>query len=118
MTKEAADVFHKVAVFSDLIEGEGKVVFAGVKRVAIFLSEGNLYCIQNNCPHAGGHLGIGSVQGCIVKCPRHDWGFDFQAGDCKSDPRYKVKRYEIKREGDDVFVGLPDDKSSDPPDFF
>lgn len=118
MSVEPADIFYKVSAFSDLVEGEGKVVFAGVKRVAIFLADGKLYCIQNNCPHAGGHLGIGAVSGCIVKCPRHDWGFDFQTGACKTDPRYSVKRYEVKLEDGDVFVGLPEENPNAGPDFF
>lgn len=105
---EAADTFYKVATVHDIIPGEGKVVFAGTKRVALFKFKDTYFCIQNNCPHAGAHLGAGSVEGTIVRCPRHSWGFDFTTGECKTDPRYRARRYEVKIEGEDIYVGLPD----------
>lgn len=104
---EPAEIFYKVAKFADLVPGEGKLVHAGIKKLALFLHEGELYCIQNFCPHAGGFLALGEVKGCIVKCPRHAWGFDFTDGSCKSNPRYDVKRYQTRVEGEWVLVGLP-----------
>ncbi len=100
---------YKVASLSSLKPGEGKLVYAGVKKLALFLHEGQLYCIQNTCPHAGGFLALGEVQGCFVKCPRHSWGFNFIDGSCPSHPRYEVSRYRVWAEGDDVMVELPED---------
>ena len=99
----------KVARVADLKEGEGKLVFAGVKKLALFLYKGKVHCIQNTCPHAGAFLAAGEVSGCVVSCPRHSWGFDFTTGACKSNPRYEVQRYAVEIEGADVFVELPED---------
>ena len=107
---ERADTFVRVARRDELTEGEGKLVRAGIKKLALFLHEGELYCIQNFCPHAGGVLALGEVAGCVVKCPRHSWGFDFVSGECLTNKRYDVKRYETK--GDEegwVCVGVPED---------
>ena len=108
---ESADEFFKVAKLAELEDGgQGKLVRAGVKKLALFLRDGELYCIQNFCPHAGGALALGQVQGCVVKCPRHNWGFDFQTGECLTNPRYDVKRYECRVDDDGwVIVGVPDD---------
>ena len=107
---ESADKFFKVAKLTDLEEGKGKLVRAGLKKLALFLHEGELYCIQNFCPHAGGFLAMGDVKGCVVKCPRHNWGFDFTSGACLTNQRYDVKRYETKIDEDGwVHVGVPDD---------
>jgi 3-phenylpropionate/trans-cinnamate dioxygenase ferredoxin subunit len=106
---QSADQFYKVIELSALKPGEGKLVYAGIKKLALFLLDGELHCIQNHCPHAGASLALGAVKGCIVKCPRHDWGFDFTDGSCKTNPRYDVKRYATRVEDGWVYVGLPAD---------
>jgi nitrite reductase/ring-hydroxylating ferredoxin subunit len=103
------DSYFKVARLEDLTDGEGTIVRAGVKKLALFLKDGELFCIQNFCPHAGAFLGLGDVKGCIVRCPRHSWGFDFTTGACVTNPRYDVKRYATKVEDGWVLVGIPDD---------
>lgn len=109
---ERADKFFKVAKYDELAPGEGKLVRAGLKKLALFLHDGELYCIQNFCPHAGAFLALGEVKGCVVKCPRHSWGFDFTTGECKTNPRYDVRQYECKVDDEGwVHVGLPDDGS-------
>ena len=106
---ERADTFIKVVKVEDLQEGQGKLVRAGLKKLAVFLLGEDIHCIQNFCPHAGGSLAHGEVHKCIVKCPRHDWGFDFTDGSCVTNPRYDVKRYEVKVDDGWVLVGVPDD---------
>ncbi len=106
---ERSDTFFKVAKFDDLTEGEGSVVRAGLKKLALFLKDGEIHCIQNFCPHAGAFLGLGDVTGCVVRCPRHSWGFDFTTGACLTNPRYEVKRYVTKVEDGWVLVGVPED---------
>ncbi len=107
---EQADTFYDVATLDVLTEGEGKLVYAGVKKLALFLYDGNVYCIQNFCPHAGGMLAMGPVEGCRVRCPRHNWAFDFITGECPTDPRYDVKRYPVEINDDGTIrVGLPED---------
>ena len=103
--------FFKVAHYQELEQGEGKLVYAGVKKLALFLLGEELHCIQNHCPHAGASLALGRVKGCIVSCPRHDWGFDFTDGSCKTNPRYSVKRYAVEvREDGHVYVGVPEEE--------
>lgn len=106
---ETADTYIKVIELDSVEEGQGKLVRAGLKKLALFLHEGELHCIQNFCPHAGGALALGPVSGCVVKCPRHDWGFDFTTGECLTNGRYEVKRYPLKVEDGWVYVGVPDD---------
>ena len=98
--------FVDVAASEAIKEGEGTIVFVGVRRLALFREGDEVFCIENRCPHAGGFLGLGRVEGCQVRCPRHDWAFDFKTGDCLSDPRYDVRRYPVRVEGGRVLVGV------------
>lgn len=105
---EKADRFVEVALRKAVKEGEGTIVFVGTTRLALFESEGQVYCIKNSCPHAGGFLGLGTQKGCKVICPRHEWAFDLTDGSCDTDPRYSVKHYEVKIEEGRIRVGVPE----------
>ncbi|MFU8805953.1 MAG: Rieske (2Fe-2S) protein [Bradymonadaceae bacterium] len=105
---EGADKFYKVLAADALANGEAKMVFAGVKRLALFRVDDEFHCIQSHCPHAGAPLANGTIEGCKVHCPRHSWVFDVQTGACETDPRYDVRRYEVRVEDGFVFVGLPE----------
>ena len=100
--------YFKVLEVDKLAPGKGTVVHAGTKKLALFNVDGSFHCIQNFCPHAGGFLGLGPFSGCIVRCPRHSWGFDVRTGDCKTNARYEARTYETKVEDGWVWVGLPE----------
>lgn len=107
---EPAVTFYKVLKDDLLAEGKGKVVRAGLKKVAIFRRDGALYAIQDFCPHAGGSLGLGEFSGRVVRCPRHGWGFDVMSGACLTNPLYEVRRYPTRVEAGYILVGVPDDE--------
>lgn len=78
------------------------------------------YAADNRCPHMGGHLADGVLDGTIVTCPRHHSQFDLTDGrvirwtDWKGvvlsmaellrHPR-PLRTYEVKVEGGKVMVG-------------
>jgi nitrite reductase/ring-hydroxylating ferredoxin subunit len=70
--------FIKVAKVSDIPEGEMKIVFNDLAVVAH--TEGNFYAFGNVCPHAGGPIGEGFLEGCVVECPWHAGRWDVTTG--------------------------------------
>jgi nitrite reductase (NADH) small subunit len=66
--------------------------------------KGEVTAMDNECPHNGGPLGEGMVEGGKVVCPWHGWAFDRHTGASDHDPFAKVDVLEIKVEGDDVFA--------------
>ena len=50
--------------------------------VALFNVGGTFYALRNECPHAGASLAHGTLEGDIVRCRIHHWGF------CVRDGRY------------------------------
>ena len=71
--------FFKVAKASDIPEGEMKIVFHELAVVA-HAEDGNFYAFGNVCPHAGGPIGEGFIEGCIVECPWHAGRWDVRTG--------------------------------------
>ena len=99
-------VLTKMAKKSEITVGTGKVVEVGGKTVAIFNCEGAFYAIDNTCKHRGGPLGEGSLSGTTVTCPWHGWEYDVKSGGCQLDPSIKVQTFDVKVDGDDIFVSV------------
>ena len=98
--------FVKAANASDLKAGQNKVVNVNGTEIALFNVEGQFYAITNTCPHRGGPLGEGSLEGDVVTCPWHGWRFNVKTGISPVMPAMKVEQYEVKVEGNEVFVLL------------
>ncbi len=56
----------RVATTGDVPTGEGRVVDAAGKSIALFNVEGAFYATDNLCPHRGGPLGDGDLEGTVV----------------------------------------------------
>ena len=94
----------KVADTADLAPGQGKVVDADGKALALFNVDGTFYAIGNTCGHRGGPLGQGMLEGSIVMCPWHAWTYDVTTGVSTVNPELTVARYEVKVEDGGVWV--------------
>jgi nitrite reductase/ring-hydroxylating ferredoxin subunit len=65
------------------------------RELAIFryADSESVVVIDNACPHAGGNLAAGSLEGHIVTCPWHQWQFDLRTGVCMHSALARVRRY-------------------------
>ena len=94
-----------VAKTSDLKPGEGKVVEAGGRQIALFNVKGTFAAIENTCCHRGGPLGEGDLNETTVTCPWHGWQYDVTTGKCLApNPAASVPSFKVSVEGDDVKV--------------
>lgn len=96
--------FVKVAKRSEIPADTGKCVEAGGKEIALFNVEGKICAIQHVCPHQGGPLAEGGIEGKVVTCPWHGWSFDVTTGLCTFNDSVKQETYKVKEEGEDIFV--------------
>ena len=60
-------VLHKDA----LSPGEVTEVIIGGTAIAIANVDGEFHALSNACPHAGGPLGEGQLEGSLLRCPYH-----------------------------------------------
>jgi nitrite reductase (NADH) small subunit len=95
-----------VAKVSQLKEGEGVVVLARQEEIALFKLDGTVYAVTNTCPHRGGPIGEGSLNGCLVTCPWHGWEFDVRSGRMPASPTIGLKTFRVQLDGDDVNVEI------------
>jgi len=97
--------FVKVAAAADIAPGTAKCVEVNGKELALFNVDGAFYALDNTCPHRGGPLGEGELEGKVVTCPWHSWQFDVSNGESLIDD-LKVGCYQAKVEGGDVLVAV------------
>ncbi len=94
----------KVANKSDIPPGQGKIIVANGKEIAIFNVEGKFHAIADRCPHKEWSLGKdGVLEGNIVTCSGHGWMFDVETGKAVAMP-VSVQKYKVKVEGEDILV--------------
>jgi nitrite reductase/ring-hydroxylating ferredoxin subunit len=99
--------FVKLATLDELPEGATKEVEHDGRIVALFHIDGVVSAIDGICPHQGGPLVEGEIEGTRVTCPWHGWRFDIRTGETPVSPRIKQTTYEVRLEGRDVLVAVP-----------
>jgi nitrite reductase (NADH) small subunit len=97
----------RVGSTKDVPPGEGRVVEAGGRSLALFNVSGAFYVIDNSCSHRGGPLGEGDLDGTVVVCPWHAWRWDVTSGANMNNPAVKMACFPVSLEGDQVWVDLP-----------
>ncbi len=96
--------WKKVAKFQDIPEGAGVASSMGDQAIALFKCGGEIFSVQNHCPHRGAPLAEGELNGLVVTCPWHAWQFNIQTGCNIDNPDLKVKSYPVKIESDDIYI--------------
>ena len=102
----------KAISVTEITPGTMKHVSVDGTEILMANVDGNFYAINNVCPHMGGSLAEGKLEGSIVRCPKHGAMFDVTTGKNTGPAKIafmkmKVKdtqSYQVKVEGDDVFV--------------
>ncbi len=96
--------FVKVATLSEVPEGSAKSVDVGGTPVALYNVGGSIHATSNTCPHKGGPLGEGSLEGAVVTCPWHAFQYDVTTGACRTNPALSLACYPVTVRGQDILV--------------
>ena len=104
-------VFYRVARVGDVPPGEGRLVTVGEDEdCALFCTEeGDLYAAGSLCPHQNEPFDRARLEGCEVICRRHHLRFDLRSGDCTNASGFWMRTLEVKREGDEILIGVWED---------
>jgi len=68
---------------------------------------GTFRAVDNTCPHAGGPLGEGCLNGDLIVCPWHGWRFNVHTGERRENPEIRVACIEVRVQGSNVQVKVP-----------
>jgi precorrin-3B synthase len=108
MQADEVSTWVAVAQVTELAPESVRVVSAAGLELALIRTPEGFYALDNACPHTGGPLGEGLVQGHTVTCPLHGWQFDCTTGTCLSEVKQPSQgRYTVKVEDGQVWVHVP-----------
>ncbi len=91
----------KFAVLADLPPGALREVERGNDRYALCNVGGEVRALAGDCPHQGGPLGEGALNGELITCPWHMWEFDSRTGVCAFNPGM-IPTFAVKIENGDI----------------
>ncbi len=92
----AETVFVTVGKLDEISEGEGKSFDVNDRAIAVFMIDGKLHAIEDQCPHMGAALSAGHLDGCQVTCPWHAWRFDVRDGSWCDNSQIKIDAFETR----------------------
>ena len=106
--------FKEVAQVNQISPGTMQSFKVGDRQILIANLDGKFYALNNICPHAGGDLSKGKLEGKTVTCPNHGSKFDVTTGICTSGPKigfFKLKAkdasaHELKLEGNSIKIAI------------
>jgi nitrite reductase (NADH) small subunit len=96
--------FVKAARVEEIPPGTGKAVEVSGQPVALFNVDGTFHAVDGLCPHQGGPLGEGFLEGQVVVCPWHFWQFDVVKGHAPDLPEAVIRKFPVRVDGGDVLV--------------
>ncbi|NIP84880.1 MAG: Rieske 2Fe-2S domain-containing protein [Planctomycetales bacterium] len=96
--------WKRLAAVADCPPGTCLEAVAGERVIALFNVTGKFYALDGVCPHQGGPLGRGTLEGQTVTCPWHGWQFDVCTGRCRLSPSVVQPTIPVRIEEDVVLV--------------
>lgn len=113
--------FYEIFKKDELNDGEMKMKEINGHEYMIAQVGDNYYASDNRCPHMGGNLSMGKLDGNVITCPRHhsqfditdghvirwtDWsGIKLSLGKVLKSPR-NLKTYDLMLDGDTIMIDL------------
>ena len=113
MIDEKTMTWFYACTVNEVPENGGVCVKYGIEQIALFhfTRLGEWYATQNECPHrkqmalSRGMIGTQGEEP-KVACPFHKRTFSLRTGECLSGDECRIKTYDVKVEGEKVFIGM------------
>ncbi|MBX3234889.1 MAG: Rieske (2Fe-2S) protein [Nitrospiraceae bacterium] len=104
---ESPPQYVTIAKVGDIPPGTCRTVDVQGIFLALCNVEGTYRVVDNTCPHAGGPLGEGQLQGELLVCPWHGWRFNVRTGERQENPEIRVPVIEVRVLGEEIQVKVP-----------
>lgn len=99
--------FVPVARLEEIPEGQGLLVERQGRTLALFRVGDRVHACGSVCPHEGGPLAEGWIEGEVVVCPWHAYEYELATGRCRVDPDLAIPVYPVRVVEGVVEVDLP-----------
>lgn len=97
----------KVKPLSEIPPGSVIEFEANGATYAVCNVDGKLHCVDGVCPHAGGPLGQGNLNGNFLTCPWHGWEFDCRTGMNADEEDATLQTFAVTVQQGTVLIDIP-----------
>lgn len=80
------------------------------KKLCLANVEGQIYAVQDTCPHAMASLGQGWCEGEEVVCPVHRMRFNVKTGKGTTGEGFNIQCYAAEMREDGLYIGFEEKK--------
>lgn len=99
------DLVH-VCPLEDVPAGEGRAFDVEGYEIAIINTGGEVYAVENRCPHQGSPLDGAEIVAESLVCPEHGWVIDLTTGEVVDHEGYSVATFPVTLDDDQVYIQL------------
>lgn len=103
------DNFIPVLQEKELKEGTMKLIRVEGYPVLLIKQLGQIFAIDNRCPHMACGFSGGTLEGDAIICPCHDWRFNLKTGEYEADPSMKLTSYQWKIKSGKICVKIDEE---------
>ena len=114
----------RIGNLSDFHEMTPRYARVNGAKVFVYLHEGKLYAYADMCPHQGGPACEGDLRSAVmgkvneaglylesdsndsfsIVCPWHGVEYDLENGQCRTNRKQRLRRFNISVEGNEVYL--------------
>jgi len=95
-----------VAEDSAVEEGALLAVYPLGVNTVLARVDGTLYAVSGACTHMGCPMFRGTLVGCTITCPCHDWRYDIRTGKMLDAPELGLNSYPVEVRGGKIFISM------------
>lgn len=82
------------------------------KSLALFNVDGQLYAINDSCPHQGASLCGGRLQDQVIQCAAHGLRFNLASGYLLNSTQLKIACYPVEVVDEQTFIVIASEESA------
>lgn len=98
--------FDEVCQVDEIPRMMPRKVYTGGRNVLICKDAGEIYAVDEICPHKDKSMAYGVVHHGKITCPHHQYDFDLATGRCNRRKCAAVMTYSVEVVDDSVFVKI------------
>lgn len=107
VTDPGAGTAHRLGPLSQVPMGEGRAFGVDGTQVAVFhLRTGAIHAVSAVCPHKGGPLADGQIDGSVVLCPLHLNAWELATG-CSRTGQPDLQTWRVDVEDGEIVLYSP-----------
>jgi len=103
----AAEQYVNAGPVGSIPVGEKRTLYTDDLTIVLVNLDGEVFALDDRCPHQGGPLTRGTLNGETLMCPWHCWSFNVRTGRPEwPETGWRATRYPVKIEDGQILVRI------------